>query len=115
LDVFWTKTVGGIAGDAAAGIAVDNLLNVYTIGNFGNTVDFDPNAGVFNLTAMGANDIFALKINQSSPLPIKLISFTAGAVNNKEIICQWTTSSELTMTILQLSAAETERTFKKPV
>lgn len=49
----------------AEGIAVDNSGNIYITGLFSNTADFDPGAGVFNLTASGDKDIFVLKLDQA--------------------------------------------------
>ncbi|HNR74488.1 MAG TPA: hypothetical protein PKM03_09690, partial [Cyclobacteriaceae bacterium] len=45
-------------------IAVDGSGNVYTLGTFSETVDFDPGAGVYSLTSTnGSNDIYILKQN----------------------------------------------------
>src|SRR5262249_36288313 len=44
----WAKAIGGTGGDEGYSIAIDSSGNVYTTGAFGGTVDFDPNAGVFN-------------------------------------------------------------------
>lgn len=93
-DASWTKTFGGTSFDEGTGIAVDATVNVYVIGNFANTVDFDPNAGVFNLTAMGSNDMFAIKLDQSTPLPVELLSFTATLIDNKKVDCKWSTATE---------------------
>jgi hypothetical protein len=112
-DASWTKTIGGTSFDEAEGIAVDNACNVYTIGNFGGTVDFDFNAGVFSLTSMGANDMFALKINQSSPLPVELVSFNAKAVDNKEVLCQWTTASEINNDYFTVERSQNGRNFEE--
>ncbi len=47
------------------GIATDGLGNVFTIGSFNSTSDFDPGAGVFNLTNVGGNDIYINQIDAS--------------------------------------------------
>jgi hypothetical protein len=65
----WAKSVGGGGGgnnfDLSSSIDIDLSGNVYTTGYFYNTVDFDPGAGVFNLTAVGQKEIFILKLNSS--------------------------------------------------
>ncbi|MFN4122744.1 MAG: hypothetical protein ACK4GL_05490 [Flavobacteriales bacterium] len=38
---------------------------VYVVGDFFDTVNFDPGSGVFNLTSAGNNDIFTLKLNSA--------------------------------------------------
>jgi hypothetical protein len=64
----WAKGIGSINdndGDGGCGVAVDANGYVYTVGTFWGTVDFDPGAGVFNLTSAGAHDIFVSKLNAS--------------------------------------------------
>lgn len=46
-------------------IAVDAFGDVYTAGDFGGTVDFDPGSGVFNLTGSGSYDVFIQKMDAS--------------------------------------------------
>lgn len=62
-DLVWAKGLGGSSYDNAFGIAVDGANNVYTVIQYYNTVDFDPGAGVFNLTATGGTDIGVLKLS----------------------------------------------------
>ncbi len=50
----WSKPLGGIGSDAAAGIAVDPAGNVYVTGYFSQTVNF----GGTPLTSAGGTDIF---------------------------------------------------------
>lgn len=44
-------------------IALDDIGNVYTTGNFQHTTDFDPGVGTFNLTAVDREDIFIQKLD----------------------------------------------------
>ena len=59
----WAKRFGGASADVGRVIAVDSSGNVYTTGYFNGTVDFDPGAGVANLTSAGGNDSFVLKLD----------------------------------------------------
>jgi len=62
----WAKSMGGTSSDIGRDIVVDNLGNVYTTGYFEKNVDFDPNTGVYNLTASGTNgyyDVFIQKLD----------------------------------------------------
>ncbi|PWB76534.1 MAG: hypothetical protein C3F07_03580, partial [Anaerolineales bacterium] len=59
----WAKSMGGFDYDGGDNIAVDSIGNVYTIGYFGDTVDFDPGPGVANLTSLGAYDVFISKLD----------------------------------------------------
>ena len=59
----WAKQMGGNSSDLGFSIKTDANGNIYTIGNFRDTVDFDPGVGVFNLISNGNNDIFIQKLN----------------------------------------------------
>ncbi|MGM0477824.1 MAG: SBBP repeat-containing protein [Bacteroidota bacterium] len=61
----WAKSMGGPNYDRGVSIALDSSSNVYTIGGFQGTVDFDPGAGTYNLTSGGFYDIFISKLNTS--------------------------------------------------
>jgi hypothetical protein len=61
----WTKSIAGGTYDHYSSIEVDAADFVYTIGSFIGTKDFDPNAGTFNLTSYGLEDVF---ISRLSPL-----------------------------------------------
>ena len=62
-DLVWAKSVGGTGNDNGRSIAVDAQGNVYTTGDFRGTVDFDPGAGIVNLTSQGGSDIFIQKLD----------------------------------------------------
>ncbi len=59
----WAKQFASTLLDQGFGVAVDNANNVYVTGSFSGTGDFDPNAGTFNLTSGGAEDIFVVKLD----------------------------------------------------
>ena len=61
----WAGRVGGIGSDRCNALAYDASGNVYIIGNFAGTADFNPGAGVANLTASGTYDIFIAKYNSA--------------------------------------------------
>lgn len=60
----WAKQMGGAADEGAIsrGVDVDAAGNVYIFGDFKGTADFDPNAGVANLTALN-NNLFICKLS----------------------------------------------------
>jgi gliding motility-associated-like protein len=59
----WAISHGGPSEDDARSIEVDAAGNVYSTGGFYATVDFDPGAGVFNLTSTGTDDVFISKLD----------------------------------------------------
>ncbi|MCJ8290902.1 MAG: SBBP repeat-containing protein [Crocinitomicaceae bacterium] len=59
----WAKAFGGTSEEYAQSISIDANGNVYTTGYFWGTVDFDPGAGVTNLTSVGIWDIFVQKLD----------------------------------------------------
>jgi len=61
----WAKRMGGTSDDIAYGVALDVVGNVYTVGRFQLTADFDPGPGTFNLTSAGATDVFVSKLDSN--------------------------------------------------
>jgi hypothetical protein len=62
----WVKQLGASSvDDDAYGLYIDNLSNIYITGYFMGTVDFDPGAGISNLTPAGSSDIYILKLDAS--------------------------------------------------
>jgi hypothetical protein len=59
----WAKSMGGSQDEKGYNVAFDSQGNVYAVGQFSGTADFDPGAGTFNLTSLGATDIFVVKLN----------------------------------------------------
>lgn len=60
----WAKSFGGIETDWVVGLEVDSNDNVYSVGHFGNTIDFDPGLGTHMKTARG-DDYFISKLDSS--------------------------------------------------
>lgn len=59
----WAASVGGAFNEEAHSVSTDASDNVYVIGSFGGTIDFDPSAGTYDLTSSGARDVFLLKLD----------------------------------------------------
>ncbi|CAN5265868.1 hypothetical protein BH09BAC5_BH09BAC5_12850 [soil metagenome] len=61
--LLWAKSIGGANNDDGRSVAFDAIGNVYTTGSFNGTVDFDPGAGIFNLTSAGDADVYITKLD----------------------------------------------------
>jgi hypothetical protein len=59
----WSHGFGGAGQDFATGVAVDRAGNVYTVGNFQDTADFDPSGATFNLVGPASGQVFVSKLN----------------------------------------------------
>jgi len=57
------QNLGGGSNDVGKDITVDDAGNVYIIGDFAGTADFDPGSGTSNLTPNGAFDVFITKLD----------------------------------------------------
>lgn len=58
----WQHNIGGLVDDRANGIAIDIQGNIYVVGAFEGTVDFDHSAsGNFSLMSRGAKDAYLMK------------------------------------------------------
>lgn len=64
-DFVFAKTIGGVSNDVGRSLSVDRSGNIYTTGFYLETADFDPGAGVFNLSSPGTSSIFVSKLNAS--------------------------------------------------
>ncbi|MBA3663500.1 MAG: T9SS type A sorting domain-containing protein [Bacteroidetes bacterium] len=64
----WAEKIGGTALDAAYSLVLDANTNIYIAGQFETTVDFDPGAGVYNLTSAGSSDGFICKLSSIGSL-----------------------------------------------
>jgi hypothetical protein len=60
----WSRSVGGMLIDEGHSIVVDLTNNIYVVGIFKDSVDFDPGIGVKNLISTGDYDGFILKLNK---------------------------------------------------
>lgn len=64
----WAKKIGISTSEVASDVITDASSNIYVVGSFYGTTDFDPNAGVFNLVSAGNTDCFMMKLNSSGNL-----------------------------------------------
>lgn len=64
----WARQVDGAGMAMGRGIAVDTGGHAYVCGRYSGTMDFDPGAGVFPLTAAGNDDGFLLKLDAGGNL-----------------------------------------------
>jgi hypothetical protein len=59
----WAEKFGGSGEDKSLCSTADSYGNIYTVGFFQGTADFDPGPAVFNLTSEGSFDIFVTKLD----------------------------------------------------
>lgn len=61
----WSKFIGGTATEAPVSLDVSTLNNIYVVGYFNGTVDFDPGAAAANQTSAGSTDGFVWKLSNA--------------------------------------------------
>jgi hypothetical protein len=59
----WIKSIGGVQSDGASASKVDLFGNIYVMGGFQDTVDFNPASVINNFISNGSSDLFVLKLN----------------------------------------------------
>ena len=65
-NLVWAKRLGGLGTMSLFAMTVGADGSVYSTGGFnGNNIDFDPGAGVFNISSNGTSDIFISKLSAS--------------------------------------------------
>ncbi|MBK9249269.1 MAG: SBBP repeat-containing protein [Ignavibacteria bacterium] len=62
----WAKQLGGDSSDAVSSLVLDNSGNIYSMGWFSGSVDFDPGPEVHILESVGQDDIFISKLDSSA-------------------------------------------------
>lgn len=67
-DFVWAVKLGGLGHDLPFGVGVDEIGNVYTVGNFEGTVDFDPGPANVTVTSAGKSDVFVAKFDPAGNL-----------------------------------------------
>ena len=77
----WASTFGSVSDDIAYDLKTANDGSVYMVGVFQGVVDFDPGAGIYNLTSRGGEDIFVSKYNTNGDYQW---AFNTGTVNDDE-------------------------------
>ncbi|MCD6066742.1 MAG: hypothetical protein K0S33_1568 [Bacteroidetes bacterium] len=64
-DFIWGKIFGSTFNDYGRHISLDDAGDIYLTGYFQGTVDFDPDAGVANLSSNGLLDVFVSKFSSA--------------------------------------------------
>jgi hypothetical protein len=67
-ELLWTNQIGAESNEVVSGIVNDADGNIYTVGHFGSTVDFDPGPAEVNLTDESNDDIFIQKSDSEGNL-----------------------------------------------
>lgn len=106
----WAITVGSSTNNEPMSIALDAADHIYVTGFFCCTSDFDPGAGTANLTASSV-DVFAIKLSQTSSLPVKLTSFSAIKCGSS-ICIKWLTNDELNVSHYEVERSNDGNVFQ---
>ncbi|MEZ4721395.1 MAG: SBBP repeat-containing protein [Flavobacteriales bacterium] len=84
----WVRQFGSTSADRGYSIAVDDSGNVYSIGTYIGTVDFDPGAGTFNMTNSngGYGAMFISKLDANGNFVWALEVDGSNSINPDEIV-----------------------------
>ncbi|GEM_PF-3582190 len=64
-NLLWVKSIGGVGSDWGTSVALDLYGNIFIVGHFSDTVDFDSGTGTNPLISSGGIDIFLAKYDSS--------------------------------------------------
>jgi hypothetical protein len=91
----WAKVIGNTSTEVCESTVVDAAGNIYSIGFFGGTVDFDSGAPVNELISAGGKDVYILKLDNageylwaksiSSSGDVMGFTIAVGGISNDEI------------------------------
>ncbi len=96
----WAKKMGGLGKDDGFSIATDTLGNLYTTGTFNGTVDFNPDAGVFNLSSAGYDDVFIHKLSYCQYITANILQSFCDSYTSPSGNYVWTVSGNYLDTLL---------------
>lgn len=89
-NLIWAKKMGGTMNDYGEYINIDTAGNIYTVGYYEGTADFDSNGGGVDLFAKGGKDIFIQKLRPGCIADLtttaSMLTITA---NNSNATYQW--------------------------
>jgi len=68
-NLIWIKTIGGSQSEVGVSMVTNSNNDILVVGEFAGTVDFDPNAGISNLTSNSSfSDMFILHLDANGNL-----------------------------------------------
>ncbi len=91
----WATYYGGGGDDYSYGIAVDGSGNIVITGRISSTSGIATSGAHQTSYGGGTNDAFIASFTSGGGLPVKLISFDAKLLSNKEVLLSWQTASEM--------------------
>ena len=62
------KSNGGSSNDHPYGVVTDSYGNIYNMGTYSNTADFDPSSSTVTLNTAGLQDIYVQKLDTDGNL-----------------------------------------------
>ena len=84
-DFVWAYDVGGSGFDECWNLAVDPTGNIYVTGSFSGTVDFDPGAGIYNLSSPFSTDAYVQKVDTDGNFLWAFSNSTSNTVEGYDI------------------------------
>jgi hypothetical protein len=78
---------GGSDADSAIDLAINGMDGIIVVGGFSGTVDFDPGAGVHQVTASDSQDLFILQLDSNCNFIQVVTIGGSGSVSAKGIAC----------------------------
>lgn len=64
----WVKTIGGMIGEYSSSVKINDLGDIFIVGSFSDTVDFDPGIGTDFRISNGSSDVFVEKLDLNGNL-----------------------------------------------
>ncbi len=106
----WARSIGGGDIEYGFGLAADGNGHVLTTGCYGQQVDFDTEAGVYNLSTSGAADIFVHQLKQCAP---SNASMTLAGCDSLQVNAQtFYTSGTFTQTLTNATGCDSTLTLQ---
>lgn len=102
----WVKDLSGTGSVQIFDLKRDANGSIYTVGNFGLACDFDPDAGITNLTSNGGQDFFVQKFYECNNAGYTISPVTCDSFVSPSGLHTWTTSGTYFDTIVNPAACD---------
>lgn len=107
----WTKSAGGTGDDIPRSTVIDINENIVTTGWFDGTADLNPDAGIYNITSVGATDVFVMKLYSCTPSMSAMAANFCDSYVSPSGLYTWTNSGVFNDTLMNSTGCDSVLTI----
>lgn len=106
----WAGKFGNSGAQVARSIVIDDVNDLYIVGNYSGTQDFNPDessGAVFSMTSSNpaSQDVFIVKLSNTVVMPLDFVSFSA-TFNGEKGLLGWRTTNEIEVNDFEIQRSD---------